>query len=129
MKWRHCKRWTAHEDAVVRECYGVVDTEDIAERLGRTFVAVASRAWFFKRKRRQSLYSMADDLLLRQLRQNGWTAKQIAMRMQRSRGSVIGRLYRLGLCQPRSERGGVREPCRPRGTPSLPRVTFLERGP
>jgi hypothetical protein len=43
---RHWRRWTDREERVVRRLYGTVPLGELAQRLGRTSVAVAMRAHY-----------------------------------------------------------------------------------
>lgn len=95
----HAMPWTPRDDALLiqmsRQLY---DLPDIAERLGRTPLAI-------KRRRRGRLppvstrrqWVAVDDARLLSLFRGGLSALRIGNTIGRTKNSVIGRMHRLGL--------------------------------
>lgn len=99
-------RWTAAEDAAVRDGYGLGLTCDAiaAQLAGRTATAVAARAAKLGLATYARAWSHLDDRRLRRLVADGVTVERAALALSRSPEALRARARKLGIAPPRRSR-------------------------
>lgn len=95
------RRWTDDEDETLLELAAQgLRYADIAERLGRSRIAVQLRACQLGADNRRRPWRRVDDFVLRKAVEAGWSRDHVAHEMKRTPGAVQVRASRLGIRNP-----------------------------
>ncbi|WP_225782632.1 HNH endonuclease [Xenophilus sp. Marseille-Q4582] len=99
LKRKPMPKWTADEDARLRELYGTMPVKEVARQLGRTKMAVATRASDMKLDGKPLRWSLAEKTLLAQLYPVTPMA-DLCRLMNRPKDQVRAMAKKLGLERP-----------------------------